>query len=505
MADFYPAALQIQQPDLLGSYLRGQAGALAATQGQQNIAQGQQELEAGGLKLEQLRMALQQQKMLFGYAQQLADAGQGAQNSGAPTGGIQNGPQGAVSGSGPQSGPQYDVNDPLGPLLDPRRVATNAAFGQMSAIMSGKDPNTATAEALKLQTDARNAAIEKAKLMTEIPSANNPMPMFKSFAQLSPDEAGAALAKNPQLMSAWPSLAQQYGVDPWDKSKIPVVAAMEYNKRGAPLGLSVAVPQQLRNVNLGQGEVGQINEVTGKKEGDLIERQIPGYTLVDKYDPATNTTTKVPVQTSGFGMGGVNPASGQPVGTGTVGGFNAGMKAPTDPEFKAAMFASEMRSGMNTMQKLEDQGFNLSPKTRALVINAATSEDSGVLRQLLSQEMLVHGMTPKEQTYIAGLMPMLQAAGHDQSGARLTTAQIRQNVESLLPVDVRNKTALKQVQENRQGFYTGLLTQAGSAAQLPQYKSTLASDLQNAQNQAGVTRTINGKTYTQRNGKWYAD
>ena len=90
-------------------------------------------------------------------------------------------------------------------------------------------------------------------------------------------------------------------------------------------------------------------------------------------------------------------------------------------------------------------------------------------------------MTPQEQTYVAALMPMLQAAGHDQSGARLTTCQVRQNVESLLPIDVNNREALDQVRQNRQGFYTGLLTQAGAAAQLPQYKNTLGSDLKNAQ------------------------
>ena len=53
--------------------------------------------------------------------------------------------------------------------------------------------------------------------------------------------------------------------------------------------------------------------------------------LVDKYDPATNSTIKVPVQTGGVGMGGVNPSSGVTTGgavPGSAPGFNMGQKAP---------------------------------------------------------------------------------------------------------------------------------------------------------------------------------
>ena len=72
---------------------------------------------------------------------------------------------------------------------------------------------------------------------------------------------------------------------------------------------------------------------------------------------------------------------------------------------------------MNMLNWMEGSGFNLSPKARAMIMSAATSEDSGALSQLLNQEAMVHGMTPQEQTYTAALMPVLQAAGHDQSGA----------------------------------------------------------------------------------------
>jgi hypothetical protein len=60
---------------------------------------------------------------------------------------------------------------------------------------------------------------------------------------------------------------------------------------------------------------------------------------------------------------------------------------------------------------------------------------------------------------------------------------------------------LTQVQQNRQGFYNGLLTQAGSAAQLPQYKGTLGADLSQAQKpQAPTSRYTEGQTASGPNG-----
>jgi hypothetical protein len=473
--EFYPAALQVQQPDILKSYIQGQMAPL-------QVAQAQQGLQAGALDIDKLRLALKQQGMTMDLAQQLAGQTLGAQNAGGPSGGLQNGPQAAVSAPKQESG-SYNGSFGSNP-----RVNTMMALD----VLQGRDP-------LKTAQGAQEYEQKQRQLQ-----AQGPMSLAESV--ISSQAPERLILNNPSLMQGWRSYAPKLGLDPSDPRamtphNVRSAATLFYNDLAGSAGLPPkAMPTQLQNVNLGNGEIGQINPLTGKKEGDLVERQNPSFSLVDKFDPATNTTVKVPVQTGGYGMSGVNPATG----AGTPSGFNAGMKAPTDPEFKAAMFASEMRSGMNTMQRMETQGFNLSPSTRAMVINAATSEDSGVLKQLLSQEALVHGMSKSEQTYVAALMPMLQAAGHDQSGARLTTAQVRQNVESLLPVDVRNKDALKQVQDNRQGFYTGLLTQAGAAAQLPQYKSSLGADLQSAQDSARFpTKMVGGKTYEQfAPGRW---
>lgn len=144
------------------------------------------------------------------------------------------------------------------------------------------------------------------------------------------------------------------------------------------------------------------------------------------------------------------------------------------------MFGSEMRAGLQTMTQMEKGGFKLSPKARAFAISMATDESASPMSQLFQQEIAAHGLTQQEQTYISSMMPLLQAAGHDQSGARLSTAQIRQNVESLLPFGGNNLN-LQQVAKNRDGFYQGLLTQAGSALQNPKYKQTLLADEKRAE------------------------
>lgn len=463
MADF-------QYPDLLGQYVRGQM-APGQIQGQQNeLAAQQQGLTEGGLRIDQLRLALGNQQMYQDVAKQSLQGqgylgGQpaqgspaaGAQAPGGPTGGMQNGPQAGVAGTA--TGALGFSPSTLGAL----------------ALLRGDDP-------LKTATGLQDYEKTQAQLQ-----AQGPLNMMDSI--FSSDQPAKTVMNNPSLIAQWPKFAQQIGVDPVtgfnDQNVRRALALAANNVRGAAGLPAKEYPVQVQNANLGQGEVGQIDPVTGKKVGDLVERQTPSYTLVDRYDPNTQTTTKIPVQTGGYGMSGVNPSKGAPPAAQGPAGFNTGYKPPSDPELKAAMFGSEMRSGLSTMDKMESQGFELSPKARAIAINMATEEGGGGLlghvlgsgaSQLASQELARHGLNAQEQTYIAAMMPLLQAAGHDQSGARLTTAQIRQNVESLLPIDVKNKDSLQQVRMNREGFYKGLLSQAGSAVYDPMYSNTLGAD-----------------------------
>jgi hypothetical protein len=487
-ADF--VAPNFQNPDFLGSYIRGQQSGAQQAMLPQEMLQAQLQNTRSSLDIDQIRMAMKSQTALQNYGlQHLNDQsaqGDASNSSSSPGGGIQNGPQGSVATQTNRGGNGYSPDDYAGMIRNDAGYTPSAGSTYAMSLLGGNKMVEGIAAAQKLQMETRDAQMKVAQM-----KAATPISVMDALAD-SPNPTRMVM-NNPDILARWPSIAQHMGFDPakdFDDQHVRLAAIYGGNQIRTAVGRTDlrAMPAPLVNTNLGQGEVGQINALTGKKEGDLVERQTPGFTLVDKYDPNTGHTVKVPVQTSGYGMGGTNPNTGAPTGgappNGKTPGFDAGMKPPTDPELKAAMFGSEMRSGLNTLTRMESSGFTLSPKTRTLLINAATSEDEGALRQFTSQIMLKN-MSPQEQTYVAALMPVLQAAGHDQSGARLTTSQVRQNIESLLPVDVNNKSAMDQVNANRKGFYNGLLSQAGPAAQLPQYRNTLGSDLKNAQQEAG--------------------
>ena len=111
MSDFYAPQFQ-QQPDFLGSYVRGQLSNYAVPQAQMQMQQGQQQLETGALNLQQLRQAMALKQQLYARLagdQPSAPQGNGAQAGGGVSGGIQNGPQGAVAGA---SAPPQQLSAP---------------------------------------------------------------------------------------------------------------------------------------------------------------------------------------------------------------------------------------------------------------------------------------------------------------------------------------------------------------------------------------------------------
>ena len=499
----------LQNPDFLASYLRGSM-APGMMQEQQNT------LAQQGLGLDQLRLALRNQQAYQNVAfQQLQGQGYNVGDN-APSGTAGAGAQsGASSAGGIQTGPQSTVTGPM-------RTGPTQGYGSFDGSINGFAPSTLGALALLRGDDPLKTAqgVQDYQVKQKQLQAQGPIDTFDSiFSSAAP---ARTVMTNPQLMAGWMKVAPQLGMDPvkdFNDQNVRAGLAFAANQiRGQAAMPAKDYPVPPHLVNGAFGQQFQVDPVTGKAT-QISGREMPSYALQDKWDPATGKMIKVPVQTGGWGAGtalgtaaGATGNAASAAATGTAPGIDMGYKAPTDPELKAAMFGSEMRSGMQTMSSMENQGFNLSPGVRAMIINAATSEDEGALRQLGSQEMLVHGMSPQDQTYVAALMPVLQAAGHDQSGARLTTSQIRQNVESLLPVDVNNAQALNQVRQNRQGFYNGLLTQAGSAVRLPQYQGTLAADLEQAKASGGKTpsRYSEGQTATGpkgekmtfTNGKW---
>lgn len=483
MADFY--APQFQNPDLLRSAALGQQMGTQAALAPGEVQGQQQQLQAGQLSMQQLQQTLAFQRMKMGVLGGVYNNMVGQSPDG-PMPSTQTGQQPGGGAGGIQSGPQASIQGQNSPQM------TNALSARDSTLLGLIDP-----EALKGASAAQDYQTKQKQFQ-----AQGPLNLIDTI--FNSDQPAKTAMMNQSIMSQWPHYAQQLGVDPvtgFNDANVRKALALAGNGVRGMAGMPPKeYPAQLQTIAGPNGQVLQRDPVTGK-DTEAVGQKLPSFALEKRWNPATGKEEGMMVQTSPGGsaapqaaLGGAPSrapaASSVPGATGGLGQqasapIDLGYQKPSDPQLKAAMFGSEMRSGMNTLNKLESSGFTLSPKTRTLLLNAATSEDEGMIKQLFSQEALVH-MSPKEQTYIAALMPMLQAAGHDQSGARLTTSQVRQNIESLLPIDVKNKDALEQVRQNRQGFYVGLLTQAGPAAQLPQYKDTLAADLTQAQGKASA-------------------
>lgn len=482
MADFY--APQLPNSDILRSAALGQQMGTQRALAPGEMQGQQQQLQMGQLSMQQLQQTMRMQQLKMGvlgnvYGNLLGDSGgqsptQTGQQPGGGTGGSQSGPQASVQGQ--QNNPQM----------------TNALSARDSTLLGLLDP-----EALKGAAAAQDYQIKQKQLQ-----AQGPLNLIDSA--FYSDRPATMVMNNKNLISQWPQFAQQLGVDPVkgfnDENVRRALAMAGNNVRGMAGIAPKEYPAQLQTIAGPNGQVLQRDSVTGK-DTEAVGQKLPSFALEKRWNPATGKEEGMMVQTSpggsaapaaalgGAPMRGAPGASTVPGATGGLGQqasapIDLGYQKPSDPQLKAAMFGSEMRGGMQKVDELEKRGVTLSPSTRAAFINAATSEDSGITHQFIGQWLLAHKLSNDEQTYMSAMMPLLQAAGHDQSGAKLTTGQIRQNLESIIPLNTSNKELMEQVNTNRQGFYVGLLGQAGSALQLPQYKNTLAADLSKVQNQA---------------------
>lgn len=313
------------------------------------------------------------------------------------------------------------------------------------------------------------------------------------------DDPVRDIKASPVLQATWAHYAAARGLDPVADLKpanVRQVMGEVANQYATQLGMPTAAPPiPLQNRNLRYGGVGQF-DITGKKVGDLEPEQTPTFTLMDKQNQQTGKIEKVPVQTGGYGMAGTGPggsvvrlggglpgaASANRAGGAvpgapqTVPSYDAGYKPPTTEDLKAAGLATVYSTGLKALQGLEQRGITLTPTARAIIVHASTTDESGLGSQLLSQEALAHKLSPQEQQYMAALMPVLQGAGHNLGAARLTTSQIRQLLESVVPVNPKNSEAMRTINANRQGYYVGMLGEAGSAIRTPLYQSTLGAD-----------------------------
>jgi len=463
--EFYAPQFQ-PTADILGSYLRGRQTAI---QNSQQNQLGAQQLEQGQLSLDQSRIALQllQQRMsdadnIFGGQQPPAagTAPAGAQYGGGATGGIQNGPQASVA-------PTQQSGDPLSSL-----IGRLSMYNAKQEFLRGGNAVQPLEEGIRAQSEALHDAIERRKLQLE-PVA---IQIKNVITSGNPERL---LMANPQTYGPyWQKYAPALQIDPFDpKSMTPdnvrAVATLAYNNEVAANSAgSIApldMPAPLVSARGSQGQPLQVNPIT---HAATLEpgAQAPTYDLKETVDPITGKKTGKYVQTGGFGWN-KGPASGS-------GGVDLGSTAPTPDQAKAATFADAMRSSLATMRKMENSGFILTPSQRSLIMDAATNENPGVIHSLLSQEGLSK-LGKQGQTYLAAMMPLIQAVSHDQAGARVTTSQLRMNLESMIPPASNNPDALKVINENRDTFYRGLLVGSGPASQAPEFQNTIGADRQN--------------------------
>lgn len=278
MPEFYPAAQQIQSPDILGSYLRGRMAPL-------QIQAAQQEVTQGGLQIDQLRMAMKQQQMVQDYSKKLAIQATGAENQGASTGGIENGPQGSS-----QPGMQGGGSD--------GRVNTMMALD----ILQGRDP-------LKTMQGAQEYETKQRQLM-----AQGPLSLLDSIAgSVSPAKI---VMNNPGLMSRWQQMAPQMGFDPvkdFTDDNVRQVVNFARNQVAGGAGLPTKeMPIQMQTQQGPLGSVIQTDPITHKStqvRGEESLHQVIGPDGRPTLLPASQAAGRQPFNQSVFGASNLSDQS----------------------------------------------------------------------------------------------------------------------------------------------------------------------------------------------------
>jgi hypothetical protein len=333
-----------------------------------------------------------------------------------------------------------------------------------------------------------------------------PLATLDSLATAS--NADQLIKSDPELSQRWTELAPRLGLNPDPNTATPengrAFGRFAYNEiAGSAQQPPKPMPDIFDQIPGANGQLIQRNRTTGAVT-EPIPQKLPTYALQKSWDPTTGREVGIMVQTSPGGSAApsaalsgtqsrstsVRPAQGQrptipqAATAPTTGGLgqqatapvDLGFEKPTDTQLKVATLANYARSSIPTMGKLEATGYRMSPTTRTAVIDAATNDDPSKLSQWMSQEMLAHKLSSQDLQYMGALMPFLQAAGHDMSGARLTTAAMRQAFESTIPVDSKDPAYMATIANNRKQLYSGLLAGSGNASQVPEFKTTLGAD-----------------------------
>ncbi len=496
---------QLPAADILGAYLRGRAAPGAMQLQQQQLAEGQQAIETQGIANQTAQMRMGALQAYFKSRQQGAAPTQAGP---APTaGGGQSAAPGAVWGPGQALG----MNVPQSSMTPPDLEMLGVAFGD----------NPLQAHLQAQQAQQAEVATQKelgAQKVLDPTNPGNPVPFLIQLNQM-PSGNAQALKNNPQYLAQWEAHARQAGVKPEDLfsqdqgvadyavKRVAYASALPTLQAVGKEGLIKAPEHYTGTVNSKTGEPIQTNDTTGQAAA-MPGYSTPGYSLQEATDPnRPGHKIMVPVQTSGSRMGGGTRSSGggaQTAGGPSAGGLDMGLTAPTTENIKQAGFAATMASGLKGVRAIEDKGIvPLSPAQRTLLIQVATRENVGDIRQLAYQ-MGLKKLGGDAQTYLAAMMPVIQAVSHDQSGARLNSTQIRTNLESVIPVDVHNKDAMTMINSTRDSFQKAMNVGAGSAAFAPEFNQTVGQQRRDAAAPKVVTQA-NVADYAQKHHMTLAD
>jgi hypothetical protein len=444
-----------------------------------------------------------QQSIMQSVAQRMLAAQQGAQGSQQPQGGT---PQQPLAPN------QYRPPPPLSSIAgDP---AGDVQLGQAMSFMGipGADAFTNAPKNLEAARDL----IVKQRQQQVAPT----MATLDSLSTAA--NAHDIVRSDPELNAYWQETAPRLGLNPVSgltPENARAFGRFAYNGIAGSSQLPTKpMPDIYDQIPGANGQVIQRNRTTGQIS-EPIPQKLPTFALQKSWDPNTGRDVGIMVQTSPGGsaapaaaLGTTPPAvapsvrapqppTRQPAlrapnlpqapaaaaggGAGAPGGglgqqasgpIDLGYEKPTDTQLKVATLANYARSSIPVLQQLEASGYRMSPTTRTAVIKAATDDDPTFVSQWFSQEMLAHKLSPQDQQYMAALMPFLQAAGHDMSGARLTTPALRQAFESTIPVDSKDPQYMADIANNRKQLYSGLLAGSANAAQMPEFKNTLGAD-----------------------------
>lgn len=279
-------APQFQNQDFLGAYLRGQQGGQNAAAFPGAMQQQQQDLQKGTLGLDQMRLALKNQQMYSQVAQQDLQK-QGYLGGNAPSGGIQNGPQAAVSTGSENAG-----------SLSPGTLSA-------LAMLRGDDP-------LKTAEGVQNYQQKQKQIQ-----AQGPLSLLETVA--TSDQGDVLVKNNQSLQQMWIQGAPKMGLDPFKDmtpENVRKVSVMMYNSVAGSAGLPTkSMPGYTGMLKPGEAayQNGQIvagsTDISPYQKQEMQLRQ-QEHALAQQRFAFEQNQSKVP---SGYQVNAKDPTSIEPI------------------------------------------------------------------------------------------------------------------------------------------------------------------------------------------------